>query len=158
MEVGMSSLITLKDALREDLESSKVKPAVVAAELDMSYSGLMNALNPDLPKFNFQARKLARFIQLTGGRRSLRWIADAVGVVMIDLPKVPSDFARIDDLVAQNVKEFGDVLSGVGQALADRKITRDEAVVLEREIDELLAKAAALKQEVRAAAVSGEAV
>jgi hypothetical protein len=155
---GLSSLITLQEALSEDLENSPVKPKVVAAELGQSYSALMNALNPELPKFNFQAKRLARFAQVTGGRRGLNWIADAVGGMFVELPQVPAGFKRIDDLVAQNVKEFGDVLTSIGQALADREITVAEAATLEREIDEQVAKAVALKFEVRRAAQHGGGV
>lgn len=145
-------VITFKEALQEDLRRSKVPARVVAEELEMSYSMLMNAANPDLPEFNFQARKLARFAQVTGEKSAINFLVRSIGCVMLNLPDVPASFENIELLIAENVKEFGDVLCGVGAALADHKITKHEAKRLEREIDEQVAKAVALKEAIKLAA------
>ncbi len=145
-------IITFKEALQEDLRTSMVPARVVAEDLEMSYSMLMNAANPDLPEFNFQARKLARFAQVTGGRHAINFLVRSIGCVMLELPEIPATFERIEELVAASVKEFGDVLSEVGRALVDHRITRQEAKRLEREIDEQVAKVMALKEAVKAAA------
>ena len=145
-------VITFKEALQEDLRGSKVPAKVVAEELEMSYRMLMNACNPDLPEFNFQARKLARFAQVTGGRHAINFLVRSINNVMLQLPEVPESFSRIEELIIENVKEFGDVMTEVGKALADHNITQLEAKRLEREIDEQVAKAMALKEAVKAAA------
>jgi len=136
MQRGKPMVFTFKEALQEDLRNSRVPSRVVAEELEMSYSMLMNAANPDLPAFNFQARKLGRFAQVTGGRYALSFLVSQVNCVLLPLPDVPVSFERIGELVSSSVKEFGDVLTEVGKALADHRVTRLEAKRLSREIDE----------------------
>ena len=150
---------TFKEALQEDLRHSKVPAKVVAEELDMGYKMLMNVCNPEQPKFQIQARKLPRFVQVTGNRHAVEFLAQAIGCVLLDLPEIPASFERIEGLVADNVKEFGDVLTEIGRALADHRVTALEAKRLEREINEQIGKAMALLEAVKAAAgVGGEAV
>jgi len=152
MQRGKPMVFTFKEALQEDLRNSRVPSRVVAEELEMSYSMLMNAANPDLPAFNFQARKLGRFAQVTGGRYALSFLVSQVNCVLLPLPDVPVSFERIDELVSSSVKEFGDVLTEVGKALADHRVTRLEAKRLSREIDEQVATVMALKTELLALA------
>ncbi len=144
-----SMMITFKEALQEDLRGSKVPAKVVAEELEMSYSMLMNACNPDLPEFNFQARKLARFAQVTGGFHAINFIEQSLGRVSFSLPEIPDELEEIDSLVAANVREFGAALTEIGQALADRRITKVEAKRLEKTITEQVRKAMSLIESVK---------
>ena len=76
-------------------------------------------------------------------------IDSALGRVAFALPEIPAHLEGVEELVASNVKEFGDVLQEVGKALMDGRIDRNEIRRLEREIQEQVRQAMALLESLK---------
>ena len=72
----------------------------------------------------------------TGNKTILRYLSEATGGVYIELPKV--DEANVDVVLqaGKTAQEFGDVLAEAGHALADGRVTRDEAEAFRKQATE----------------------
>lgn len=135
---------TFKEALQEDIRKSIVPAKVVAEELDMSYSMLMNATNPDQPDYQFQAKRLVLFAKVTGQTAAIDFINAAIGRVAFAVPESCSA-KDINNCVAENVSSFGQMLTDCAEVMADGRVSEIEAKRLEKGIDELLRRAAELR-------------
>lgn len=146
---------TLKDVLYEVIHQSRLDKKVLAERLGISYQMLMNAANPDLPEFKFQARLIIPVTMMTGDFRVLDYLEASCGRVAYQLPEIPKGMDEIHSLVSASVKEFGDVLTEAGKALADGRIDLWEAKRLEKEIIDQVRVVMALLEAVKRQAVRG---
>lgn len=141
--------LTLKDVLHLVVHESKIPARQLAEELGLSYSMLMNCANPELPEFNIRAQKIIPLTKLTGDYRLIDFIEGAVGRVAFSLPEIPAKDVKLDKLIAESVKEFGDVLQEVGSALSDGRIDRIELKRCEKEILDQVRKVMSLLEALR---------
>ena len=87
----------------------------------------------------FQA--IATWSRVTGSVEALRWLARECGCVLIVEPEVGEvhqDLSRLSE-------EFSDVVRRYGVAFADGKLSPEEQSQVERELDELIGAACAIK-------------
>lgn len=88
--------------------------------------------------------------------RITRRLAALAGYLLVPLPTVTACGTRLGRITAKALKETSDVFAGLGAALDDDKITAREAQELAIEIDEAMAKLAALKLQIEVEAAHGE--
>lgn len=136
--------LTLKDVLNRVVHENRLSPRQLAEELGMSYSMLTNAANPDLEEFRFAARHLIPITRATKDFRLFDFMEAAVGRVAFSLPELPTMIDNLPCLVADNVREFGDVLTAIGSALENGRIGEIEIKKIEVEILEQVRTAMAL--------------
>ncbi len=146
---------TLKDVLYEVVHQSGIDARVIAERLGMSYQMLLNAANPNLEDFKFQARHIIGLTLLTKDFRLLDYLEASCGRVAYSLPEIPKEMGEISALVTSAVKEFGDVLTEAGKALADGRIDLWEAKRLEKEIMDQVRVVMALLEAVKRQAERG---
>lgn len=75
----------------------------------------------------------------TNNRALVRYFAEATGCVCIELPRVTAGNTDVIAHAGAAAKEFGDVMTEAGLALADGRVTRDEAAAFERQANEAIA-------------------
>lgn len=83
----------------------------------------------------------ANVVALTHATRNLsliRYFAEACGCVLVQLPKVSPANVDVLEHAGSAAREFSDVLAEAGKALADGRVTRDEALAFRRQADEAI--------------------
>lgn len=119
---------SLLDILREDVKRapSARKAEQIAALLGKGYSTLMNELNGSIPGHKFGALQLIPLMVATGSTRALDYLAGAMGCVCIRLPRAGTAHPTTEQDAIGAVREFGELMAAVGDALADGTINRAE--------------------------------
>jgi len=79
-----------------------------------------------------------------------RRLADLSGYLLVPVPRVAKSGTLLGAITAATMKETSDVFVALGDSLGDGKLCAADADRIEREIDEAMAKLAALKLQVRA--------
>lgn len=141
--------LSFKDVLEVVLRESNVPPKHLAADLNTSYSMLMNCANASIENANLRAQMVIPLTKLTGDTRLLDFMEAAVGRVAIPIPKIPRDMKQIESMVADNCKEFGDCMQALGEALGDGQISDREFKKIETEVHEQVNSAMALLEACR---------
>lgn len=72
----------------------------------------------------------------------LQYLAEKFGIVMIPMPKQKGCLSELQHELMQSVKEFGDLAQAAGLSLADGKISRKEAELIQREAWDLIRQVA----------------
>lgn len=83
----------------------------------------------------------AYVVALTHATRNLsliRYFAEACGCVLVPLPQVRPGHIDVITHAGSTAREFSDVLAEAGRALADGRVTRDEALTFRRQTDEAI--------------------
>lgn len=137
-------MTTLKDVLHEVVLQSPVPTRRLAEELGISYSMLMNASNPDQPEFKLQARLIVPITKLTGDTRLIEFLAQACGLIVMTLPETRPRESELHSELALSARRFGDLVSQLGDALADGRVSVVEAKRVEREGRALLQQVSVL--------------
>lgn len=81
----------------------------------------------------------AKVVSLTLATRNLaliRYYAEACGCVLIELPKVNALNTDVMAQAGEAAQEFGDVMAEAGKALADGRVSRDEAKAFRKQATE----------------------
>lgn len=80
--------LTLTQVLKRTLEESGLPAKLVAQQLGMPYSTLMNQLNDSIPNAVFRANDLVRFMRVVGSNKPIDWLAGQMGMYARTLPEV----------------------------------------------------------------------
>lgn len=83
----------------------------------------------------------ALVVALTHATKNLslvRYFAEACGCVLVELPKVNPANLDVLEQAGSAAREFSDVLAEAGKALADGRVSRDEALAFRRQTDEAI--------------------
>lgn len=80
-------------------------------------------------------------------------LARMTGHMLVTVPQVSPSGSPLAAITAASLKETADVFVALGASLGDGRLSKAEAEAIAREIDEALAKLAALKLQVLAEAV-----
>ncbi len=83
----------------------------------------------------------AKVVPLTLATRNLalvRYFAEAVGCVLVELPKVGVENLDVMAHAGNAAREFADVMAEAGKALADGRVSRDEAQAFRKQANELI--------------------
>lgn len=141
---------SLLDILREDVKRapSGRKAEAIAALLGKGYSTLMNELNGAIPGHKFGLMQLIPVMEATGSTRALDYLAGAMGAVVIRLPRPGHGHPTTERDAVAAVREFGELMAAVGDALDDGRITPEERQRITREGYEALQSIMALVKRV----------
>jgi len=132
---------TLKEVLHDQVHLSDVPIKVQAEELGISYSGLANAVNPDLPEFQFQLRHFLSLCHIGGRTDALDYMEAALGRVAFSLPTATICHQQINGELATCFKEFGEFGEVAAKAINDNHISSSEAKRIEKELLDLVQQA-----------------
>lgn len=109
----------------------------VADVLGVNYKTMMAELS-GAERHKFGLDLLVPLVQATGSDAPLKAIGRACGCVFIRLPEVGKVEQPMLDSMAASVREFGDLLAALGDALRDGVISRVEADRITKEGHEAL--------------------
>ncbi len=127
----------------------------IADDLGISSSYLYRAALPcegeTATGCRFPLDLLIPLVRSTGDYQVLDYLEAAVGRVAIALPSGTAGTRELALQTCRVVKEFGETASAAGAAIADGKVTRREAEVVEREALEAVREIMALVEAVKAA-------
>lgn len=139
-----------QEALYCLLHHSKRNIKEIAAFVNKSVGYLMNAANPDLEEFQFQARLIDKITFYTGNRVYIDQLARDCGGVFVPTPEVSADHSDIANHTAHILREVADVIQAPSNALAgDNRIDANECAEIERDIDEAVKALLEMKATVR---------
>ena len=130
---------SLKEALHTMIENSELPAKALAEALDINYSMLMNAANPNLPEFRFQARHLIPLTRLTGSFAAIDHIENSLGRVAFSIPKTnDSDTKTIQDDLLETISDFGKLVQDTSETLLPGHMRADEVKRLESDAFQLM--------------------
>lgn len=120
----------------------KCAPSGLSAEaiadlLGVNYKTMMSGL-AGAERHKFDADLLIPLIQVTGSDAPLKAIGRACGCVFFRMPDVVDDGSPLNQSMAQSIAQFGDMLTALGDAVADGVISRVEAQRINKEGHEAL--------------------
>lgn len=128
---------TLKDATARLIEA--VGGLKSAAELSRVGVSQLHAYAAEDQPTTYMPVDIARALEAASGQPSITHCLAAAGGYTLHRQD------NGDGAIHTTIKEVGDVLSTLGQALADGQIDRDEASALIREIDEAMTQMTGLR-------------
>lgn len=137
---------TLGEVLYCVVHHSRIDAKTIAERLGIKYTYLVDAANPDRDEAQFQARLIVPVTLVTGNDALLQYIASRCNGVFFPMPNVDGSHADVLEQTAKAVREFGDVLTSSAQALADNRVTVEEAGAVGRQVDEAIAALAGYKR------------
>lgn len=135
----MDRIIDLLDA------AAKFHPIkALAEEIGKAESTLRNELTGQ-PGYKLGLRTSLLILKKTGDLRALDEIEAMVGRVAFAVPRASGSMAPVMELAAAAMRELGEDMKEIGQAMADGVITPKEAGRCIAEIDETIAALARLR-------------
>lgn len=140
---------SLAEAIYCMVHHSGVDVAEVAKLLCTRTGYLLDAANPDREEVQFQARMLAPAMTHFDNVTPLTFLCREMNGVFVPLPDVAPGHEDVYRGLCDAIEEMGQSSSAVKKALLDDEVTEDEAVVVEREVDEAIAALVRVKASVR---------
>lgn len=124
----MSGHDSILEVLQEDVKRapSGHKAEQIAALMGKGYSTLMNELNGSIPGHKFGLLQLIPLMQATGSTRPLDYLCGAMGCVCLSLPAGLRPLASAERDAIRAVREFGELMATLGDALGDGSISAEE--------------------------------
>jgi DNA-binding transcriptional regulator YdaS (Cro superfamily) len=116
----------------------------LAARLGISPTSLSHKVSTTYPAAHCSPEEVLEIMQATGDVGALQAMADALGFVLIPLPKHDAHGDEAMATMMKTVKEFGDFVSEASNDLADGRISDNELARVEREGAEALGAIQAL--------------
>ncbi len=109
----------------------------VADKMGVSSSVLYNQMNED--KRIDLLKRFVDFCEATESDIPIKWACEKLGGVFVPNKEVSDEElgAVTTTYVSKSVKEFGDVITVMGEAIEDGVITENEALKIKKEWDEL---------------------
>lgn len=151
---------SLAEAIQCCVQHSELETDVIAARIGVRRGYLNDAANADRNDTKFQAELLIPLMLITKNLLPLQYLCRELGGVFVPLPALEgSAHQEIFQAFTHTVTEMGQSGDAIERALADDVITPSEAARIERQIDETVVAALALKALVAARAgrsVSGD--
>lgn len=135
--------MNIEDAAHRVGHESPGGVAALAPRMGMKEAVLNSKINPNTRTHHLTIGEMVRMESLTGRADMLVAHAEALGYVAIPVPNVEE--GDIAHAIATACAEFGDYLRTVDAAMSDRKVTRNEQIVLEKELVEMIAAATRLQ-------------
>ncbi len=109
----------------------------VAAEMEVSTSVLYNQIND--PNRTDLLKRFIDFCKATENDTTITWACEKLGGVFIPNKEISAEEieAVSTAYVSKSVKEFGDVITVIGEAIQDGEITANEALKIKKEWEDL---------------------
>ena len=123
-----------KEAMKAACQQAGVK--TVAESLGLSPTAIYNQIN-DINKTDI-LQKFVDFTTACEDDTPIRWACEELNGIFVKNPqvKVQND-KKVYDCVPQVLKEFSDVIREIGTAMADGRVSAEEAVKIRKEWEEL---------------------
>lgn len=135
---------TIHEAAYDVLRGSDVRMQTIATRTGIPYDTLKSwTVEPDNPAQSYRAMPAHQVVPVTlatGNTRILDVMEQAVGRVAFTLPEVADPPRDVLVETAAATREFGDILSALGRAVADRAISVAEMDQIEDEAYEAIAE------------------
>jgi len=123
-----------KDAMRSACKEAGVK--IIAENMSLSPTAIYNQINDD-DKNDILAR-FVDFANACGNDIPIAWACEELNGMFVRNPHIRATREQFEnDCVSDALKEFSDVIKEIGSAMADGKITKDEAQGIRKEWEEL---------------------
>jgi len=117
----------LRQALYETIHSSQVPAKVIAQRLGISYSRLLNGLNPNAD-FKFSAKHLLPLMKISDNYVALRYLSEQTGHVIYQLPDAKKlDRAQMLGITLAGHGLIGKMLASVDSYFCESGAVREEA-------------------------------
>jgi hypothetical protein len=130
---------SLADAIYHLVHRSADPAKALADRLGCRYADLL-AWADVMQQRSLPSRLLVPLTLATGNTAVLRYLAEACGCVLVELPHdVTGTQADVMQAAARVTAEFGDVMTATGAALADGRITHEEAARAQNEARDVIA-------------------
>lgn len=135
---------TIHEAAYDVLRASELRMATIATRTGIPYDTLKSwTVEPDNPAQSYRAMPAHQVVPITlatGNFRILDVMEQAVGRVAFALPAVTDAPRDVLTETAAATREFGDVLTALGRAVAARRISAGEMDQIEDEAYEAIAE------------------
>lgn len=147
---------TLQEALSITIHGSRgpdgqpLPVKAIAADMQVPTSKLYQAADGER---KLAVDELPALIRATGNPLILDVLARKVGRVTFPLPSNFAEFPELTTLTAETAKQFAELLNALATAIADSRITVDEARRFQKEGTELIAVVCQAIEQVNANAV-----
>jgi len=126
--------MTSKEAMKLACKERGVKE--IAETMKLSPTAIYNQIN-DSSK-NDLLNKFVDFANACDNNIPIQWACEELNGVFIENPDVRAHKERLaNSYIPNTIKEFGDVITEIGIALEDGRITRKEAERIRKEWEEL---------------------
>jgi hypothetical protein len=127
-------LMSLRDALHQNIHESGVPIKRLADDIGISYSYLANAGNPNLEDFHFQLRHLVPLMKATGNLAVLDYLEHSMGRVAFCIPESSEKHLSVTSELISIITHVGELAGKIQSAIEDNIIEKREA----RDIEPLL--------------------
>lgn len=123
-----------KEAMKKAVKQTGVKEVAIA--MNISPSTLYNQMNCEDKTDILQ--RFSDFCALCGNDIAMKWACEQHGGVFVpNINAVPDKTLTGRDCISKSLQEFADVMREIGLALADDSISKDEAVGIRREWEDV---------------------
>ena len=123
-----------KEALKLACDERGVKE--IAENLKISSTAIYNQIND--PDKNDILNKFVDFVNACGNDIPIQWAAAELNGIFLKNPDIEAKKEEIRQrYVPEALQEFGNVIKEIGEAMADGKVTPEEAESIRREWDKL---------------------
>lgn len=119
-----------------DEQGRRLTVDAIAERMGVRASHMRKALSAYDETHPLNAAKVVALTHATGNLALVRYFAEACGCVLVALPRVDPDNVDVLAHSAKAIKEFSDVLQEASKALADGRVSRDEAAAFEKQAAE----------------------
>lgn len=113
---------------------SAADSGAVAEAIGKRRGYLLDAANPDRDEVQFQARLLIPLMLATGNLAPLRFLARELGCALVELPTAIPAPGDVRQKFTVAVKEIGEDAAELERALADNRVSADDALRMKREL------------------------
>lgn len=121
-----------------DAQGRRLTVEQIAERLGKRSSYLRNALCATDENHPLDSSLVVPLTHTTGNLALVRYFAEAVGCVLVELPKVGVENLDVMAHAGSAAREFADVMAEAGKALADGRVTREEAQSFRKQANELM--------------------
>lgn len=112
--------------------------AQIAERMGIREGYLRQALSAYDETHPLNAAKVVALTMATRNKSLVRYFAEATGGVYIELPKASAANVDVIEAAGKAATEFGDVMAEAGKALADGRVSRDEAIAFRKQAYEAI--------------------
>lgn len=147
---------TLAESLYCCVHHSGIEPRIIAERIGVRVGYLLDAANPDRDDMQFQSRHLVPLSIVTGNLLPLRFLATALGCLVVPVLQGEASDDSIYEAYTKAVSKIGDDGDLIRRVLSDGDLTQDEAAQVCASVNHTMEVMAAIKQAVLARVAKGQ--
>lgn len=129
-----------------DYQGRRLTVEQIAERIGKRTTYLRNALCATDENHPLDSSLVVALTHATGNLALVRYFAEACGCVLLELPKVSAANVDVFEHAGDAAREFGDVMTEAARAMADGRVTKDEAQAFGVQATEAITAIARFKQ------------